>query len=114
MHKKEILIENILNDIKYQKTTQNKKIVEHILDNSENNIEYVWKHIPSLIKKLEHLKGYVALSSSKDRIKITYDTETIKPYKEIAREFYEICNKWATKYKIKLNYDYEKEVFYII
>lgn len=107
----EIFLEKVLVDIKYQVTSRNKNLIESVLNTAENDINYVWTKIMTLKESLAHVMGYIGLSDSKKMIKITYDNKNVS--EDISKEFYEITDKWASKYKIKLDYDFEKEVFYI-
>lgn len=104
--------EQILRDFDYNVNKQNIDLIEKIFANKKNDIKYVFEKIPTLKDKIAHVKGYVALSSSKNTVKITFDNKNVS--ESISKEFYDIVVKWQEKYKIILSYDYEKEVFYVI
>ena len=69
------------------------------------------KHILSLQDELAHLKGVVALSSSKDVFKIKGSEDTSK---EIQNEFEELVNHWSTKYKVTIEQVGKKPTYYIL
>jgi hypothetical protein len=104
-------LEKVLHDIQYQVNEVNKSMINNVLKNSKNDIQYVWSKMKVLIDSLAHVKGYVALANSQNAIKIAYDRNVVS--EEIAREFSEITRNWADKYKIELDYDWEKDYFYI-
>jgi len=104
-------IENVLNLIDLPKTEQTKGILSKILSQMENQVDYLLSKLEVLVNHLKHVKGYISISSSTDSLKITYDKESVS--KEISKEFWEICDKWVDKYKIKTEYDFEKEVIYL-
>jgi len=104
-------LEQVLNDLEYQKTDSNKTIVQDILSVARNDINYVWTKMDTLIKSIKHVKGYVGLSSNRKAIKIGYSKKDVSEV--IADEFHDIVRSWSKKYKIELNYAYENETFYI-
>lgn len=104
-------LELVLNDIEYQVNENNMKIVETILLSGKNDMLYVWDKIPALKEKLSHIKGYIAMSNTNGKFKVKYDRESVS--EEISKEFYDIVSTWKDKYKISMDFDYEKEVFYI-
>lgn len=107
-----IFIERILNDISYQLEYSNFELIKNIIDtNKEQDYAYIWTKIPTLKMELEHVKGYISVSNTKNKFKITYDKESVSEF--ISKEFYQIITKWSEKYKINLDFDFEKEVFYI-
>jgi len=105
------LITIILKDINYADTKKNRDLIESIVSERTNNIEYVWDKIPSLIQKISSLKGFLGISNSKQSIKIGFDRKSVS--KEINDEFHSIVDYWSKKYKISLAYDWEKETYYI-
>ena len=68
------------------------------------------KHILSLKDDIARFDGYVALSNSRDVLKIKSDAihpEEIDAYKEA-------LNKWAEKYKVALEHVTDTNTFYIL
>jgi len=100
MVEKKEFIESILGDINYQKTDMNILIVDKLIKESFNDIKYVWDKIPSLIQKLEHLKGFVGISSSQNLFKISFDKSSLS--ESAIKDFILITEKWSSKYKISL------------
>jgi hypothetical protein len=107
----EIFLEKVLRDINYPISDSNKIFINSVLANSTQDIKYIWTKIPSLLEKLKHVKGYVGVSNNDNKIKISFDKDSVS--EEIAMEFFNIVNNWANKYKISLFFDYDKESFYI-
>lgn len=101
----------ILKDINYNYSEANIKLLKDILSKSQNNIEYVWSKMNTLIKKISHLKGFLGISNSELLIKISFDSDNVS--QEFKDEFYDIVNAWSKKYKVILSYNYEKETFYL-
>jgi len=105
------LITIILNDIEYSDTDSNKLLVKNIIKKIDN-IEYIWSKVPNLIQKIKHTSGFISLSNSREAIKISFNTKTTSI--ELNEEFHTIVDSWADKYKINLEYDWEKEIYYFI
>ncbi len=87
-------------------TEQMKKII-----NNTNDFENFSKHILSLHDNIAHLKGYVAMSNSNNYLKIKRGEELSN---EIAKEFNNIVESWANKYKVKLEKVPNKPTYYIL
>jgi hypothetical protein len=72
--------------------------------------EAIEKHIFDLHRKLEKIDGYVALSNSKNYLKIKHHESANRVQNE---EFTETVKEWATRYKIKLE-EVNKNTYYIL
>ena len=82
-------------------TSVNDTLLNQVSAVRENTIKFeaIEKHIFDLHSSLEKINGYVALSNSKNYLKIkhhesSHDVEN--------REFNEIVEKWAERYKISV------------
>jgi hypothetical protein len=72
--------------------------------------EAIEKHVFDLHRKLERIDGYVALSNSKDFLKIKHHENANE---EINREFVETVEHWANRYKITIE-KVNKNTYYIL
>lgn len=102
--------EVLLTQLGYTKSEQALKQMKKAIENT-NGFENFSKHILSLHDELAHLKGVVALSSTKDVFKIKGSEETSK---EIQKEFEELVNHWSTKYKVSTEQVGSKPTYYIL
>jgi gas vesicle protein len=102
--------EALLTQLDYTPTEHSIEQMKKAIDNTKG-FENFSKHLISLHDELAHLKGVVALSSSKDVFKIKGSTETSK---EIQEEFNELVKHWSEKYKITLEQVEKKPTYYII
>ena len=102
--------EALLSQLGYTKTEPSIKHMEKIINNT-NGFNNFSKHILALHDQLAHLKGFVALSNSKDVFKIKHNQELSK---EIDEEFRNLVEGWANKYKIELEKVAKKSTYYII
>ena len=102
--------EALLTQLNYSPTEQSIEQMKKTIDNTKG-FENFSKHIISLHDELAHIKGVVALSSSKDVFKIKGSVDTSK---EIQEEFNEIVKHWSEKYKIELEQVGKKPTYYII
>jgi len=102
--------EALLTQLNYSPTEQSIEQMKRTIENT-NGFENFSKHILSLHDELAHLKGIVALSSSKDVFKIKGSEDTSK---EIQEEFKTLVNHWSEKYKITLEQVGKKPTYYII
>ncbi len=92
--------------------TASKTMVEqmnNIIQNTKkfNNFS---KHILSLNDELQHLGAFVALSNSHQYLKIKIDDSQ----SDVLTKFENIINKWANKYKVKLEKVKGRNTYYII
>ncbi len=106
----ELTPEALLTQLGYTKTDKSVEQIKKTIANTKG-FENFSKHILSLHDELAHLKGFVALSNSKDVFKIKGSENTSK---EIQEEFSNLVNKWATKYKITTEKVANKPTYYIL
>jgi len=102
--------EALLTQLGYTPTEHSIEQMKKAIDNTKG-FENFSKHLISLHDELAHLKGVVALSSSKDVFKIKGSTETSTAIQE---EFNKLVKHWSQKYKIKLEQVGNKPTYYII
>ena len=69
------------------------------------------KHLLALHDELEHIKGFVALSNSKNVFKIKCSDAVSD---EIKDEFTTLVEDWATKYKVQIEKVANKSTYYIL
>jgi hypothetical protein len=102
--------EALLSQLGYSKTTQAIKQMENTIDNTKG-FEHFSKHILALHDQLASLKGFVALSNSKDVFKIKRSEDVSS---EIKDEFSHLVEKWSSKYKVEIEKVQNKPTYYII
>ena len=102
--------EALLTQLDYSPTEQSIEQMKKTIDNTKGFDQFS-KHIISLHDELAHIKGVVALSSSKDVFKIKGSVDTSK---EIQEEFHELIKHWSEKYKIALEQVGKKPTYYIL
>jgi len=102
--------EALLSQLGYTKTEPSIKQMEKTINNT-NGFNKFSKHILGLHDQLAHLKGFIALSNSKDVFKIKRSADVSK---EIEEEFTNLVEGWANKYKIELEKVAKKPTYYII
>jgi hypothetical protein len=102
--------EALLTQLGYSATEQSIEQMKKAIDNT-NGFESFSKHLLSLHDELAHIKGVVALSSSKDVFKIKGSVNTSK---EIQQEFTELVKHWSEKYKINIEQIGSKPTYYIL
>ncbi len=84
--------------------------MQRVIENTEG-FEKFGQHLFSLNDFLKHVKGYIALSNSVDKLKIKCDENDSK---EILEEFHQKVQAWAAKYKVEVEKVAGKETYYII
>jgi len=102
--------EALLSQLGYTKTEPSIKQMEKTINNT-NGFNKFSKHILGLHDQLAHLKGFIALSNSKDVFKIKHSSDVSK---EIEEAFTNLVEGWAKKYKIELEKVAKKPTYYII
>jgi len=102
--------EALLSQLGYTKTEPSIKQMEKTINNT-NGFNKFSKHILGLHDQLAHIKGFIALSNSKDVFKIKRSPDVSK---EIEEEFKNLVEAWANKYKIELEKVAKKPTYYII
>lgn len=102
--------EVVLSQLGYTKSESSLKQAERIINETKNFDKFA-KHIISLNDHLKKMNAYVALSNSKEHLKIKCDENDAE---EILQEFHEEVSHWAEKYNVKLQKLDNKEVYYIL
>ena len=102
--------EALLTQLGYTATEQSIEQMKRTIENT-NGFENFSKHILSLHDELAHIKGIVALSSSKDVFKIKGSVDTSK---EIQDEFETLVKHWSAKYKVTIEQVGSKPTYYIL
>jgi hypothetical protein len=102
--------EALLSQLGYSKTEQSIKQIEETIENT-NGFNHFSKHILALHDQLAHVKGFVALSSSKNAFKIKRSEEVSR---EIKDEFSSLVENWSNKYKVQIEKVQNKPTYYII
>lgn len=102
--------EVLLTQLGYTKSEQTLKQAQKAIDNTKGFDKFS-KHLISLHDELAHIKGIVALSNSKDVFKIKGSEDTSE---EIQKEFNDIVQHWASKYKIETEQVEKKPTYYIL
>jgi len=102
-------VENILIQLNYPVNDATKAQLERIIQNTPG-FEKFAKHIFSLNDELKKIDATVAMSNSKDYLKIKSNS---KDENEI-QKFEELKDNWANKYKIKLQKVENKNTYYIL
>jgi len=102
--------EVLLSQLGYSKTEQSIEQMKKIIENT-NNFEKFSNHILSLHDNLAPLKGFVAMSNSHNNLKIKGSQDTSE---EITKAFTEKVEKWAEKYKVKIQKVSQKPTYYIL
>ena len=102
--------EALLSQLGYTKTEPSIKQMEQTINNT-NGFNKFSKHILALHDQLAPLKGFIALSNSKDVFKIKHSSDVST---EIKEEFKNLVEGWAKKYKIELEKVAKKPTYYII
>lgn len=102
--------EALLTQLGYTTSTQAVEQIKRTIENTEG-FEKFSKHILALHDELAHLKGFVALSNSKDLFKIKGSEDTSK---EIQSEFDKLITHWSKKYKVETQKVGNKPTYYIL
>jgi hypothetical protein len=106
----ELTPEAILTQLGYSVNDQTVAQIKRIIDNTPG-LEKFLPHLPSFIDALKVEKGYVAMSNSKDYLKVKCD-ENIS--EESLQACLDILNHWADKYKLELQKVEGKHTYYIL
>ncbi len=105
----EVTFENLLIQLGYPVKEATLAQMERIAKNTKDFDKFA-KHIISLNDEVKRYGGIVAMSNSKDYLKVKTDS---KDPEEI-KAFEDIINAWAQKYKIKLQKVEGKNTYYIL
>ena len=106
----ELTPEALLAQLGYAASDKSIEQIKRTITNTKG-YEHFSKHILSLHDELAHIKGFVALSNSKDVFKIKGSEDTSK---EIQDEFNELVKHWAEKYKVEIEQVGKKPTYYIL
>ncbi|MBE0491385.1 MAG: hypothetical protein IBX44_03925 [Sulfurospirillum sp.] len=101
--------EALLVQLDYTPTDSSLTQVDNIKANT-SGFDYVMKHIITLQDQLKAHFCFVALSSTKDYLKIKNVASTAQRVDEVN----EIIQKWSKKYKINLEKVDGKETYYVL
>jgi len=102
-------IENILIQLNYPVNEVTVKQLENIVNNTTGFFDFA-KHIFNLNDELKSVDGVVALSNSKDYLKLKCNSKLDSEIKK----FEEIINFWANKFKVNLEKVENKNTYYIV
>ncbi len=104
-----VLDETLLVQFGYQVSDNSKAQIRRIIENTKG-FEHIGKHILALNDNLKPYDSYVTLSSTKDYFKIKNEGKNPEEIEEVNK----IIQKWADKYKVKLQKVEGKETYYIL
>ncbi len=104
-----VLDETLLVQFGYQVSENSKAQLKKVIENTKG-FDHIGKHILALNDNLKPYNSYVTLSSTKDYFKIKNEGKT----EEEVEAVNEIIQKWANKYKVKLQKVENKETYYIL
>jgi len=102
--------EALLSQLGYSKTEQSIEQMKKTIDNTHGFSNFS-KHILALHDELAHIKGFIALSNSRDAFKIKCSEEVSE---EIKEEFSTLIENWSKKYKVETQKVANKPTYYII
>jgi len=102
--------EALLSQLGYTNNEQTITQINKIIENT-NGYKKISKHLLGLHDQLAHIKGFIALSNSKDFFKIKCSEDVSS---EINEEFLTLVQHWANKYKVNIEKVENKSTFYII
>jgi len=106
----ELSPEALLNQLGYPNTPKTVEQMRRIIKNTKNFHKFS-SHILTLHDNLAPLKGFIAMSNSQDNLKIKSSGDVSK---DIEEEFREKVERWAQKYKIKIQKVKDKPTYYIL
>jgi len=101
--------ENLLIQLGYPVNDATLAQIERIIANTKGFDKFA-KHILTLNDEVKRFAGAVALSNTKDYLKVktdSHDEEEIKAFRDV-------INHWSEKYKVKLERVAQKETYYIL
>jgi uncharacterized protein YerC len=106
----ELTAEALLVQFGYTKTEQTLKQMNAIINNTKS-FEKFSSHLPALNDALAVEKGFIAMSNSKNYLKIKCNEDISA---DNLSEFHTIVNHWADKYKVVLEKVESKNTYYIL
>ena len=102
--------EALLTQLGYTKSKQTLKQINNIIANTEGFDKFS-QHLPSFNDALAVEKGFIAMSNSKDHLKIKCDEDISA---DNLSAFIQLVKHWADKYKLELEQVADKNTYYII
>jgi len=106
----ELTPEALLAQLGYTKTEQTLKQMYEIIKNTKN-FENFSQHIPSFNDALAVEKGFIAMSNSKDYLKIKCNEDSSA---DNLSAFTNLVTHWADKYKLDLKQVDKTNTYYIL
>ncbi len=104
----ELSPEALLNQLGYSNTPKTVEQMRRIIKNTKNFHKFSG-HLWAPPDNLAPLKGFIAMSNSKDNLKIKSSSDISK---DIEEEFREKVEKWAKKYKVEIKPLENKPTYY--
>jgi hypothetical protein len=105
----ELTPENLLIQLEYPVKDATLAQLERIIQNTAGFNKFA-KHLISLNDEVKKFSGIVALSNSKDYLKVKCDSDK----KEEIEAFTDIINHWSQKYKVDIQKVDGKNTYYIL
>ena len=102
--------EALLSQLGYSQTENSMAQMDATIKNT-NGFEKFSKHILALHDELAHIKGFVALSNSKNVFKIKCSDAVSDAIRD---EFTTLIENWAKKYKVHIEKVANKSTYYIL
>ena len=102
--------EALLSQLGYSHTNSSIAQMDATINNT-NGFNKFSKHILALHDELAHIKGFVALSNSKNVFKIKCSEDVSD---EIKQEFTTLVENWSNKYKVQIEKVANKTTYYIL
>lgn len=102
--------EALLVQLGYTQTEQTLKQMNDIIENTKNFDKFS-QHIPSFNDALAVEKGFIAMSNSKNNLKIKCNEDISA---DNLSGFTALVHRWADKYKLELQQVENKNTYYII
>jgi len=102
--------EALLAQLGYAKTDQTLQKMNNIIENTKDFDKFS-QHLPSFNDALAVEKGFIAMSNSKDHLKIKCDEDNSA---DNLSAFTELVQHWAEKYRLELKKVDDKNTYYIL
>ena len=102
--------EALLSQLGYSQTDSSMVQMNATIKNTRG-FEKFSKHLLALHDELAHIKGFVALSNSKNVFKIKCSEDVSNA---ITEEFITLVESWSTKYKVQIEKVANKTTYYIL
>jgi len=102
--------EALLIQLGYIETEQTLKQINNIIKNTRN-FDKFFRHLPVFNDALAVEKGFIAMSNSKNYLKIKCNEDISA---DNLSAFTKLVKRWADKYKLELKQVADKNTYYII